>query len=261
MKTQEIQSLVDRYLAAESTPEEERRLALALHEAAAATGDDLPADWQAALLMLGELTLGEALYDDILARRNPAPLAQSPSAQSVRLATESQKSRRLRLWRWAAAVALVLATGLGVALHQSRTPQPMVASVSLTGETSESHQWDKRVSPVRQDSATIRISDVDPSHEQTRMVASTRANRRKRRTVRPETMLPPTEMPSSPQEERAEEPLLATAEAGQQPENVQYQSLTYTDDPYAALEAEMRDIRSRGERVEAMIAKLTGPIE
>lgn len=68
-------------------------------------------------------------------------------------------------------------------------------------------------------------------------------------------------MPSSPQEERAEEPLLATAEAGQQPENVQYQSLTYTDDPYAALEAEMRDIRSRGERVEAMIAKLTGPIE
>lgn len=261
MNTQEIQSLIDRFLAAESTPEEERRLALALHEAAAATGDDLPADWQAALLMLSELTLGEALYDEILARRNPAPLAQSPSAQSVRLATESQKSRRLRLWRWAAAVALVFATGLGVALHQSRTPQPMVASASTNNGTSEYHQWDKRVSPVRQDSATIRISDVDPSHEQTRMVASGNANRRKRKAVQPMSKPSSAELPAPSQEERAEEPLLATAEAGQQPENVQYQSLTYTDDPYAALEAEMRDIRSRGERVEAMIAKLTGPIE
>ena len=46
MKTQEIQSLVVRYLAAESTPEEERRLALALHEVAKNAGEDLPEDWR-----------------------------------------------------------------------------------------------------------------------------------------------------------------------------------------------------------------------
>jgi hypothetical protein len=260
MKTQEIQSLVDRYLAAESTPEEERRLALALHEAAAATGDDLPADWQAALLMLGELTLGEALYDDIMARRGAASLAQSASAPSVRLATERQKSSRRRLWRWAAAAVIALAAGIGVALYQPETSQPKATS-ALTNKTSEHNQRYIPPRPALQVATTNSINEAGQPHEPMRKNASAKANKRKRKSAQPKITPSGTEMTSPTLEERTEEPLLAAAEAEQQTENVQYPSLSNDDDPYAAVEAEMRDIRSRGERVEAMIAKLTGPIE
>ena len=127
MKDKDIQQLTDRYLAGETSNEEERRLALALHEIQTSRGE-LPADWRAVQLMLGELTLGEALYDDIMARRSAASLAQSASAPSVRLTTERQKSSRRRLWRWAAAAVIALAAGIGVALYQPETSQPKAAS-------------------------------------------------------------------------------------------------------------------------------------
>ena len=78
MKDKDIQQLIDRYLAGETSNEEERRLALALHETQTSRGM-LPEDWRAVLLMLGELTLGEALYDDIMARRSNTCSSKSPS--------------------------------------------------------------------------------------------------------------------------------------------------------------------------------------
>ena len=63
-------------------------------------------------------------------------------------------------------------------------------------------------------------------------------------------------MTSPTLEERTEEPLLAAAEAEQQTENVQYPSLSHDDDPYAAIEAEMREIRSRGERLQRMLDEI-----
>ena len=69
MTNKEIQQLINKYLEGETSPEEERLLALALQ------GDDLPEEWQAIRMMLGELTMGEAEYDNIMEQRKEKPSA------------------------------------------------------------------------------------------------------------------------------------------------------------------------------------------
>lgn len=70
MTDKDIQQLTDRYLAGETTPAEERRLALALRQRG-----KLSEEWQAVSLMLGELAAGEAEYDAIMAERRAKPSA------------------------------------------------------------------------------------------------------------------------------------------------------------------------------------------
>ena len=69
MTNKEIQQLINKYMEGETSPEEERLLALALQ------GDDMPEEWQAIRLMLGELTMGEAEYDAIMEQRKEKPSA------------------------------------------------------------------------------------------------------------------------------------------------------------------------------------------
>ena len=68
MTNKQIQHLIDKYLASETSPAEERQLTLALHQ-----HQELPEEWQAVSLVLGELTLGEAEYDAIMAQRHQKP--------------------------------------------------------------------------------------------------------------------------------------------------------------------------------------------
>ena len=70
MTNKDIQKQIDKYLAGETSPAEEQRLALALSQ-----HQDLPEEWESVRLMLGELTLGEAEYDAIMAQRNTRPSA------------------------------------------------------------------------------------------------------------------------------------------------------------------------------------------
>ena len=70
MTNKDIQKLIDRYLAGETSPAEEQKLALALQQC-----HNLPEDWQAVRMMLGELTLGEAAYDAIMVQRHHKPSA------------------------------------------------------------------------------------------------------------------------------------------------------------------------------------------
>lgn len=70
MTNKDIQKLIDKYLAGETSPAEEQRLALALSQ-----HQDLPEEWESVRLMLGELTLGEAEYDAIMAQRTTKPSA------------------------------------------------------------------------------------------------------------------------------------------------------------------------------------------
>ena len=65
MTNKQIQHLIDTYLAGETTPAEEKKLALELQH-----HQDLPEEWQTVSLMLGELTLGEAEYDAIMVQRH-----------------------------------------------------------------------------------------------------------------------------------------------------------------------------------------------
>jgi hypothetical protein len=70
MTDKDIRELTDRYLAGETTPTEERRLALALQQRG-----KLSEEWQSVSLMLGELTAGEAEYDAIMVKRKAKPSA------------------------------------------------------------------------------------------------------------------------------------------------------------------------------------------
>ena len=70
MTNKDIQNLIDKYLAGETSPAEEQMLALELQQR-----QDLPDDWQAVSMMLGELTLGEAEYDAVMKQRNSKPSA------------------------------------------------------------------------------------------------------------------------------------------------------------------------------------------
>ena len=79
MTNKEIHQLINKYLEGETSPEEERLLALALQ------GDNMPEEWQAISLMLGELTMGEAEYDTIMEQRKQEQ--KKPSAILVALRT------------------------------------------------------------------------------------------------------------------------------------------------------------------------------
>ncbi len=81
MTNKEIQQLINRYLEGETSPEEERQLALELQ------GDDMPEEWQAIRQMLGELTIGEAEYDSIMEQRKEKQ--RKPSALLVAIRTIS----------------------------------------------------------------------------------------------------------------------------------------------------------------------------
>ena len=93
MTDKEIQQLIDSYLEGTTSPEEERLLA---HEL---LRHDIPEEWKAIRLMLGELAMGEAEYDNIMANRQ-------------KKATVITLHRR-----WiAAAASLLLIIGIGATL-------------------------------------------------------------------------------------------------------------------------------------------------
>ena len=56
MTNKDIEQLINKYLDGETSPAEECQLARELQHA------DIPEEWQAVRLMLGDLTLGEAEY-------------------------------------------------------------------------------------------------------------------------------------------------------------------------------------------------------
>ena len=80
MTNKEIQQLINKYLEGETSPEEERQLAMELQ------GNDIPEEWQAIRMMLGELTMGEAEYDTIMEQRKQKQ-QKKPSAVLVALRT------------------------------------------------------------------------------------------------------------------------------------------------------------------------------
>ena len=65
MTNNDIQQLIDKYLNGETSPAEEQMLALELSQR-----QEMPEEWQAVRLMLGELAIGEAEYDAIIKQRS-----------------------------------------------------------------------------------------------------------------------------------------------------------------------------------------------
>ena len=107
MTNKDIQTLVDKYLAGATSPQEELQLAAALQQQA-----ELPAEWQAVSLMLGELTLGEAEYDAIMANRQP--VSSKPSAMLIAL-------------RFISSAAAIYLIGLFIWLQLQPAPKAQMA--------------------------------------------------------------------------------------------------------------------------------------
>ena len=105
MTYNETEILIQKYLNGETTAEEEKLLALEVSR------KDAPDDWKVIAEMLGELTVDEALFDQIMAERK-------------------QKPRFIRLWPWVAAacVAALLIVFLGPPREET-VSKPQIAKV------------------------------------------------------------------------------------------------------------------------------------
>lgn len=108
MKQKDIEILIEKYFNGETTPEEEKALALEVSR------EDAPQEWKIIAEMLGELTVDEALYDKMMAERNKKP-------------------RIVKLWPWLAAACvaglLIVFLAPPKALHSSKE-EPQIAHIT-----------------------------------------------------------------------------------------------------------------------------------
>ena len=68
MTQQEVNQLIEKYMEGKTSLEEERQLTLEVNR------PDAPAEWKIVAEMLGELTWGEALYDQEMKERKSVRL-------------------------------------------------------------------------------------------------------------------------------------------------------------------------------------------
>lgn len=114
-----IDLLITRYLDGETTPDEERQLALAV------SVPDAPPEWRIIAEMLGELTIDAARYDDIMAQRNTN--------------TTKRITRRIaRLWPWTAAAACI-AVGIVLSYNIINEPVQEAAKIETHRPTEAAH--------------------------------------------------------------------------------------------------------------------------
>ena len=143
MKQQDVERLIAKYLDGQTSPEEEKRLALAL-DSAIGRGD-APQEWRVVAQMLGELTLGEALYDKMIAER-----------------------RRRKIGRWAslvaaASVALLLGLWLVPQADIKVDSPPSVAKTEVPVRQMKKKQEETRQEekmPVEETPCTSTASDL-----------------------------------------------------------------------------------------------------
>ena len=109
MTNKDTEILIQKYLNGETTAEEERLLALEV------TRENVPDDWKVIAEMLGELTVDEALFNQMMAER-------------------SRKSRIVRLWPWVAAACVAALLIVFLSPPRKDAPsKPQIAKVE-TGQ-------------------------------------------------------------------------------------------------------------------------------
>ena len=118
MTYNETEILIKKYLNGETTAEEERTLACEVAR------EDVPDDWKVIAGMLGELTVDEALFDQMMAERKTKP-------------------RIVRLWPWVAA-ACVAAT-VEVKGTEPKAIEPKEQNISqVTARPRQPHKANRR---------------------------------------------------------------------------------------------------------------------
>lgn len=151
MTDKEIQKLIDRYLEGITTPEEERQLA---HELLRV---DIPEEWQAIRLMLGELAMGEVEYDDIIESRQK----KTPVITMCR--------------RWiAVAASLLLIIGIGATLwlnsnDNETAPETLVVKVDTIKTNLQQKVEDVKKQPLEMKKNAETVDSAKIIKEQYRM--------------------------------------------------------------------------------------------
>ena len=120
MTNKDIQQLIDKYLAGETSPAEELQLTSELQHC-----DNISDEWQAVSIMLGELTQGEAEYDAIIASRQP--VSSKPSAMLIAL-------------RFISSAAAIYLIGLFIWLQLQPAPKAQMAYTPKIEQTQPAPQ-------------------------------------------------------------------------------------------------------------------------
>lgn len=176
MTRQEVNRLIDKYMEGATSPEEERLLAIEVNR------PDAPAEWKLVAEMLGELTLGEALYDQTMAER-----------------------KRIRIRRYVGwSVAVVACLTLWLVLGK------LVPEIPQQDTTPQIAQKPAPAAKPEEKEATLVLTPATPSVEQVAYTAPTiRMKRKPRRQATPvmvetiETEVMP-ELPQVSEEELAQ---------------------------------------------------------
>ncbi|MBO7580671.1 MAG: hypothetical protein J6T38_04020 [Bacteroidaceae bacterium] len=167
MTQKDVNRLIDKYMEGETSPQEERQLSIEVNR------PDAPAEWKIIAEMLGDLTLGEALYDQTMAERKRI------------------KIRRYVGWGVAVAACLTLWFVLGKLVPE--TPQqdttPQIAQRPTVVKPEE-----KEATPV--------MAPASPALEQVAYTTPTKRMKRKHRRQATPVMVETIEtevMPELPQ--------------------------------------------------------------
>lgn len=128
MKQKDIEILIRKYLNGDTTPEEEKTLALEVSR------DDAPQEWKIIAEMLGELTIDEALYDKMMAERNKKP-------------------RIIKFWPWVAAacVAALLIVFLAPPREEAKLVAKVTQPVVVKENTKDSVKIEKTQKPITEE--------------------------------------------------------------------------------------------------------------
>lgn len=155
MTQQEVNRLIEKYMDGKTSLEEERQLAIEVNR------PDAPAEWKIIAEMLGELTLGEALYDQEMAAR-----------------------KRVRLHRYigwsVAAVAACLTLWFVLGKFSAPTPQQEMAPQIVQQPT----QKVKPEAPEEKEVSTV-LTPASPAVEQVAYTPPAKRVKRHRRPARP----------------------------------------------------------------------------
>ena len=155
MTQQEVNRLIEKYMDGKTSLEEERQLVIEVNS------PDAPAEWKIIAEMLGELTLGEALYDQEMAAR-----------------------KRVRLHRYigwsVAAVAACLTLWFVLGKFSAPTPQQEMAPQIVQQPT----QKVKPEAPEEKEVSTV-LTPASPAVEQVAYTPPAKRVKRHRRPARP----------------------------------------------------------------------------
>ncbi|MDO4210709.1 MAG: hypothetical protein Q4D23_03195 [Bacteroidales bacterium] len=165
----DIQRLIDRYLAEGLSSDELARLSRAVHR------DDAPEDWLVIREMLDTLSEGEDDYDLMLAARTSAVLASAPAA------------RMQRIWKgWRIAASVLLVAAIGATLYFTHNSEPAVANAKKDSVSAPA-QCAKTVEAltVAEASNTLETSAPSTVSAKKKLAAETRPASRRSRIAAP----------------------------------------------------------------------------